>query len=69
MDKKVMAIVIVVAAVAIIGCVLLATHKDGSKCDYTLLDSSDNACIDPNLGRMCQLPCGSQFRFRKRFNP
>ena len=42
MDKKIMTIALVVAVIAILGGMLYAMHKDDGKCDYTLLDSSDN---------------------------
>ena len=42
MDKKIMAIATVVALIAIIGGIVYAMHKDDGKCDYTLLDSTDN---------------------------
>ena len=42
MDKKTMAIATVVAVIAIIAGIAYAMHKDGSSCDYSLLDSTDN---------------------------
>ena len=42
MDKKIIAIATVVAIVAIIGGIAYAMLKDDCKCDYTLLDSTDN---------------------------
>ena len=42
MDKKIMAIAAVVALIAIIGGIAYAMHKEDSRCDYSLLDSTDN---------------------------
>jgi len=42
MDKKIMAIATVVALIAIIGGIAYAMHKEDSRCDYSLLDSTDN---------------------------
>ena len=42
MDKKIMAIATVVALIAIIGGIAYAMHKEDGRCDYSLLDSTDN---------------------------